>query len=86
MPLKLPAPDFGTDEQPDPKSIAAAAPDPAATGAAADPSEADDAGADPAGAADEEDPLELHAAVPSARLTARPDTARRRCFMSLLLI
>jgi len=83
MPLKLPAPDFGTDEQAGPKSIAAAAPDPAAAGAAADPP---DAGADPAEAADEEDPLELHAAVPSARLTARPDTARRRCFMSLLLI
>jgi len=35
IPLKLPAPDFGTDEQAGPKSMAAAAPEPAAAGAAA---------------------------------------------------
>jgi hypothetical protein len=84
MPLKLPAPDFGTDEQAGPKSMtAAAAPDPAAAGAAADPDPvtADDAGPDEPEAGDEE-PLELQAAVPRARLTARPDTARRRCFIS----
>jgi hypothetical protein len=93
MPLKLPAPDFGTDEQAGPKSMAAtAAPDPAAAGAAADPA-ADDAGPDEleaepeaADEAADEEPPELQAAVPRARLMARPDTARRRCFISLLLI
>jgi len=65
--------------------MAAAAADPPAAGAEPDPAGADDAGADDPAAADEEDPLELQAAVPRARLTARPDTARRRCFISFLL-
>jgi hypothetical protein len=77
MPLKLPAPDFGTDEQAGPKSMTAAA--------APDPATADEAGPGEPEAADEEPP-ELQAAVPRARLTARPDTASRRCFISLLLI
>ena len=62
MPLKLPAPDFGTDEQAGPKSMAAAAAaDPPAAGAEADPA-ADDAGATTL--RPEEDPLELQAAMP----------------------
>jgi hypothetical protein len=68
IPLKLPAPDFGTDEQAGPKSIAAAGAEDDAFGAAA------------GGAAD--DPLELQAASPSPRLAASADTARRRCFIS----
>jgi hypothetical protein len=84
MPLKLPAPDFGTDEQAGPKFTAAAAADPPDP---PDPADAEDAGADEPEpeAADEEDPLELHAASPRLA-TASPDTARRRYFISLLLI
>jgi hypothetical protein len=77
IPLKLPAPDFGTDEQAGPKFIAAAAPeeDAAAAGLAEE-----DAGA---AAVDDED--EPHAAVARPRLTASPDRARRRYFISVLL-
>jgi hypothetical protein len=75
IPLKLPAPDFGTDEQPGPKSIAAAAADPPAAGA-----DEAAAGADDPGAAADEDELEPHAAVVRARPAAIPETARRRYF------
>src|SRR5216684_9341738 len=75
IPLKLPAPDFGTDEQAGPKSMAAAAPEPAAAGAEEAAVGEDD---DPDAA--DEDPLELHAAAPMARLAASPDTARMRYF------
>jgi hypothetical protein len=78
IPLKLPAPDFGTDEQAGPKSIAAAAPeeDAAAAGLADE-----DAGFWVAAAVDDED--EPHAAVARPRLTASPDRARRRYFISV---
>jgi hypothetical protein len=78
IPLKLPAPDFGTVEQAGPKSMAAVDGDDAA-GAADE--EALWAGV---AAVDEVEP---HAAAP--RLTARPATAtatvRGRYFMSVLL-
>jgi hypothetical protein len=72
MPLKLPAPDFGTDEQAGPKSMAAAAGE-------------EEALAEEAGAVAVEDGDELHAAAP--RLTAIPAMARKRywCFISFLL-
>ena len=83
IPLKLPAPDFGTEAQAGPKSMAAAA--------AAD---AEDAArrARTTGAEDVEpeaaveDADEPHAAVPRPRLTARPDRARRRYFTVLSLM
>jgi hypothetical protein len=77
IPLKLPAPDFGTDEQAGPKSIAAAA--------GADEDAAALAGED-AGAAAVDDEDEPHAAVARPRLTASPDRARRRYFISVLLL
>jgi hypothetical protein len=84
MPVKLPAPDFGTDEHPGPKSIVLAAPPEAPEGAAAD--DEDDAIGE-AGAAEVLDGEELHAAAPVARLAAMPDTAsRRRFFMVLSLV
>ena len=48
MPLKLPAPDFGTDKQPEPKSMAAAAPPirPRPAPRRPRPGDADDAGPD----------------------------------------
>jgi hypothetical protein len=72
IPVKLPAPDFGTEEQAGPKSIAAAAEDAALAGLWV------------AAAVDDED--EPHAAVARPRLTASPDRARRRYFISVLLI
>jgi len=72
IPVKLPAPDLGTAEQAGPKSIAAAARE--------DPLAAD-AEDDAAGDDEPEDADELHAATPATRLTASPDTARRRYFM-----
>jgi hypothetical protein len=77
IPLKLPAPDFGTAEQAGPKSMAAAPEDDAAA-----PGEA---ALDEAGAAEVDDEDELHAAVARPRLAARPVTASRRYFMSVLL-
>jgi hypothetical protein len=80
MPVKLPEPDFGTEAHPMPKSMAAtAAPEPATAGAeepaAAGAEEAAIVGLDEPDAAEEE-PLELQAAAPMARVSARPDTAR----------
>jgi hypothetical protein len=83
MPVKLPAPDLGTDAQPEPKSIAVVAPDPPAADAEGDPM-ADDAEAvgvedDPEAAVSE--PLELQAAVVSARPATMPVAARILSFM-----
>src|SRR6202034_1593069 len=72
IPLKLPAPDLGTDEQPAPKSAAAAG---LAIGAEVEA----------IGGADVEAPPELHAAAPMATLTASPDRASRRYFIFFLL-
>jgi hypothetical protein len=79
MPVKLPAPLFGTEAQPGPKSdtVLADAPPPAAT--------ADDDGIadEEAGAAAVLDEPELHAAAPRAMLAAIPDTASRRTFFTV---
>jgi hypothetical protein len=72
MPLKLPAPDLGTDAQPDPKSVVVAP-------------ELDGMADDEALAADDDDaevpelPV-LHAAAPSARPAVATETATRRVF------
>jgi hypothetical protein len=83
MPVKLPAPDAGTDEHPGPKSDMALADEPAPPDAMGDDDDA--MGDDEVGAAigvlDEED--ELHAAAPTARPAARPDTASRRRFFTV---
>jgi hypothetical protein len=76
MPLKLPAPDFGTAEQAGPKSF--------------DVVDADDVGVaeaedDALGAVVDEDEVVLHAATPKARIAAAPGTARARYFMVFLL-
>ena len=78
IPVKLPAPLFGTDAQAGPKSAVVAAPEPppAVADAIGDEDEA-------AGAADE-DVLELQAAVVRARPAAIPETARRRYFTVVL--
>jgi hypothetical protein len=83
IPLKLPAPDFGTAEQAGPKFTAAAAADPPAAdaGAAADDAEADEPGLEAA----DGDEDELHAAALRARPAASPDTARRRYFTVISL-
>jgi hypothetical protein len=88
IPVKLPAPVLGTEEQAGPKSIvvAAAEPPPALEDAIGDDAieEEEAAGAeDPPAAADEEED-ELHAAVDRAR-PAMPVRARRRYFTVLLL-
>jgi hypothetical protein len=75
MPVKLPAPEAGTEAQPGPKSVVVA-PELLAG--------ADDAGAEAEPAALElEDPLELHAAAPRAQVTVSPATARNLRFMIL---
>jgi hypothetical protein len=85
IPLKLPAPDFGTAEQAGPKFTAAAAADPPAADAGA---EADAAGADESEPEADGDEDELHAAALRARPAASPDTARRRYFtvISLMMV
>jgi hypothetical protein len=73
MPVKLPAPDAGTDAQPEPKSVLTAAADPPPLlGAAAG---ADVMGADGDAAAPVVEPLELHAAAPRAMPAASPEMA-----------
>jgi hypothetical protein len=74
MPVKLPAPVFGTDEQPGPKSFPVVIAEDDSIGE-------DDALAEEAGAAavDEED--EPHAAVARPRPATRPVAAIRRTFM-----
>jgi hypothetical protein len=73
MPVKLPAPDVGTDAQPEPKSVLTAAADPPPLlGVAAG---ADVMGADGDDAAPVAEPLELHAAAPMAMPAASPEMA-----------
>jgi hypothetical protein len=75
MPVKLPAPLLGTAEQAGPKSDIPLADELVLDDEAMGD---DDAGV----AAPVEDDVELHAAVPTARVAAMPDTAiRRRFFM-----
>jgi hypothetical protein len=71
MPVKLPAPDDGTFEQAGPNG-AMAEPEPELAGAADDA----DAFGD-----DDDEPLEPHAAVPSATAAAMAPTARNLFFM-----
>jgi hypothetical protein len=80
MPLKLPAPDLGTDAQPEPKSVAEAEPELDGMAEALDEAMADD---EDLGAADEAavPPELLQAAVPRASPAATADTARMRTFM-----
>jgi hypothetical protein len=59
----------------------AVAPDPPAADEEAIGAEEDAAGVDADPDAAVEDPLELQAAAPMARVAASPDTARRRYFM-----
>jgi hypothetical protein len=85
MPLKLPAPDFGTEEQAGPKSVAVVAePEPAAAGAeepaAAGAEEPEAAGADEPEPEAVEEEVELQAAAPRPSVSARPDTARNWYF------
>jgi hypothetical protein len=82
MPLKLPAPDLGTEEQPGPKSVVVTAPE----------ADEDAAGAEEEAAGDELEPaapveelLELHAAAPRAQVRARPDTAINLWFTAVSL-
>jgi hypothetical protein len=75
MPVKLPAPDVGTEAQPGPKSVAVVAPE-ADEDAMGDEEEA--AGDEPE-AAVEELP-ELQAAAPRVQARARPDRAMNLVF------
>jgi hypothetical protein len=84
IPLKLPAPDLGTDAQPEPKSVVVA--DPEAGMAEAIDDEPDGIAGDDALADDEDDadvPFEplLQAAVPTASAAAATGMARMRVFM-----
>jgi phage terminase large subunit-like protein len=81
MPVKLPAPVFGTEAQPAPKSVVVVAAEPPA-GAVEDAigDEAEAAGEDAEPDAAVGEPLELQAAAPMARAAASPDTARMRMF------
>jgi hypothetical protein len=84
MPLKLPAPDLGTDAQPEPKSMVVA-PEPDGVAGAID-DELDGIADDDAWADDDDDadvPLEplLQAAVPTASAAAATGMARMRVFM-----
>jgi hypothetical protein len=85
MPVKLPAPVFGTDEHPGPKSVMLAdepeAPDEVVADDEDDGMGDDEAGA--AGAVLEEGDEELHAAAPTARAAAMPDTVSRRSFFTV---
>jgi hypothetical protein len=88
MPLKLPAPDLGTDAQPVPKSVVVA---PELDGMAeAIEEELEGIADDEALAADDDDAEvpelpELHAAAPSARPAVTTETATRRVFTISLL-
>jgi hypothetical protein len=77
MPVKLPAPVFGTEAQPGPKSLAAVAAEDDAMGEEAEAIGEDD---DEAGAAAVEDADEPHAAVARPRPATRPVAAIRRYF------
>jgi hypothetical protein len=85
MPVKLPAPDLGTDAQPAPKSLLVLADAPDA---------ADEAMADEDAIGDEDvgalaavlDADELHAAAPTAIAAAAPESAIRRRFFTVILL
>jgi hypothetical protein len=83
MPVKLPAPDLGTDAQPDPKSVVVA---PELDGIAEAIDDELDGMADDEALADDPDEAEvpelpeLHAAAPSARPAVTTETATRRVF------
>jgi hypothetical protein len=84
MPLKLPAPDLGTDAQPEPKLVVVADPEDGMAEAIDD--ELDGIADDDALAGDEDDadvPLEplLQATVPTASAAAATGMARMRVFM-----
>jgi hypothetical protein len=86
MPLKLPAPDLGTEEQPGPKSAVVVAPEPAAeAGEDAIGAEEEAAGEDVEPEAAVEELLELHAAAPRTQVRARPDTAINLRFTTVSL-
>jgi predicted phosphoribosyltransferase len=74
MPLKLPAPDFGTDEHAGPKSVVVDAEPEGAIEGAAELAAAFGAELD----VPEVLPEPPHAAAPMATLAARTDPARRR--------
>ena len=78
IPLKLPAPDEGTDAQPEPKSVVEVDPD----GMAEAPDDAIEDDPDDGADEDEADvpPELLQAAVPKASPAATADTARMRRF------
>jgi hypothetical protein len=84
MPLKLPAPDLGTDAQPEPKSAVVA---PELDGMAEAIDDEPDGISDDDALADDEDDAEvpldplLHAAVPTASAAAATGMARMRVFM-----
>jgi hypothetical protein len=80
MPVKLPAPDVGTDAQPGPKSVVVAVPDPPDAEEEAIGAEDDAAGDELEPEAAVEDPLELQAARPRLQVRASPDTARNLRF------
>ncbi|HEX5303722.1 MAG TPA: hypothetical protein VFW50_42685 [Streptosporangiaceae bacterium] len=84
MPVKLPAPVFGTEAQPGPKSLAAVAADDDAIGEEADA--IGDEAFDEAGEAAVEDAEEPHAAVARPRPATRVLAAMRRYFMVFSLI
>jgi hypothetical protein len=87
IPVKLPAPEDGTDEQAGPKSVIVALAD--WPDAAADAAAAAGVGAWDAWDAAEVVPLELHAAVLATRPTAAKDakdSAKMRYFTGILLI
>src|SRR5581483_10180707 len=83
MPVKLPAPVFGTEAQPGPKSVAAVAADEDAIGA--DAIAEDEALAEEAGADAVEDADEPQAAVARPRPATRLAEAIRRYFMMISL-
>src|SRR5580700_10817780 len=81
MPVKLPAPVLGTDEHPGPKSDMALAAEPLDAMGDDDDAMGDDEVGVAAGVVDDE--VELHAAAPTARPAAMPDTASRRMFFTV---
>jgi hypothetical protein len=80
MPLKLPAPDLGTDAQPEPKFMAVVEAEPDGMAEAMDDDEAEAEGDDEADEAEVPELPELQAARPRVRPAADTPTARKRRF------